>query len=142
MKTEFKDSVLDFDAVMEDLGNANRALFQLLKIKTRLVRLDLDDVDTTRIIAGVYHENLTYCGYVLWSQNNGTYLYDYTRESVCADILATVEQKSIPTVNIPYTDACLSALYDAIGSLKQNRKYALISISEAATEFNYINNIQ
>lgn len=142
VETEFKDSALDFDAVMEDLGAANRALFQLLKIKTRLVRLDLDDVDTTRVIAGVHHENLEYCGYVLWSQNNATYMYDYTRESVRTDILSTVEQRSIPTVCIPYTEICISALYDAIDALRQNRNYALIAISEAATEFNYINNIQ
>lgn len=142
VETVTEGPTLNFDDAMNQLGRANQMLFQLLKIRTRLIRTDLSATDTTRILAGVHYENLKYCGYVLWNHNNSSYIYNYTEESVRLDILQTVTGRQTPVVYVPNTEYCTLAFASAMEELSKNESYTFLAISASMREYNYIETIQ
>lgn len=142
VKTGVEGSGLNFDNVMGQLGRSNQMLYQLLKIRTRLVRTDLSPTDTPRILAGVHYENLKYCGYVLWNHNNSSYLYSYTEESVYTDVMETVTNRRFPAVYIPATEYCTAAFAAVAAELSRRGGYAFLPISASTHEYNYIESIQ
>ncbi|MBQ9121504.1 MAG: polysaccharide deacetylase family protein [Clostridia bacterium] len=142
VKTKTEGTVLDFDDMMGQLGRANQRLSQLLKIRTRLVRTDLSMADTTRIFAGVHYENLKYCGYVLWNYGSSTYTYNHTMESIGQDIMQTVMNETIPVIQIPSTDLCITAFSSVMEELSAKENYTFLAIDPSVQEYNYIENIR
>jgi peptidoglycan/xylan/chitin deacetylase (PgdA/CDA1 family) len=142
IRTKVENSVLNFDDIMAQLGRANQRLYQLLKIRTRLIRTDLSMANTTRILAGVHYENLKYCGYVLWNYNNVSLPYVYSTEQMHADIIQTVSSKTIPVLSVPNTEYGVTALASAIEELMRSNTYAFLNIAPSMQEYNYIENIQ
>lgn len=142
IRTKVENSVLNFDDIMAQLGRANQRLYQLLKIRTRLIRTDLSMANTTRILAGVHYENLKYCGYVLWNYNNVSLPYVYSTEQMHADIIQTVSSKTIPVLSVPNTEYGVTALASAIEELMKSNTYAFLNIAPSMQEYNYIENIQ
>ena len=142
VRTKVENSVLNFDDIMAQLGRANQRLYQLLKIRTRLIRTDLSMSNTTRILAGVHYENLKYCGYVLWNYNNVSLPYIYSTEQMYADIIQTVSNKTVPVLSVPNTEYGVTALASAIEELMKSNAYAFLNIASSMQEYNYIENIQ
>ena len=142
IRTKVENSVLNFDDIMAQLGRANQRLYQLLKIRTRLIRTDLSMANTTRILAGVHYENLKYCGYVLWNYNNVSLPYIYSTEQMHADIIQTVSSKTVPVLSVPNTEYGVTALASAIEELMKSNTYAFLNIAPSMQEYNYIENIQ
>lgn len=140
--TKVEGGELNFDDLMAQLGRFNQRLFQLLKIRTRLVRTDLSATDTMRILSGVHYENLKYCGYVLWHYNNSDYGTYVQAENICADVIETVTNKRFPVIFIPNTEFAIEAFVSAAQTLAGRENYAFLAISPSVAEYNYIENIQ
>jgi peptidoglycan/xylan/chitin deacetylase (PgdA/CDA1 family) len=142
VRTKVENSVLNFDDMMAQLGRANQRLYQLLKIRTRLIRTDLSMANTTRMLAGVHYENLKYCGYVLWNSNNASLASVYSVEQMYENIVQTVSSHALPVLYLPNTEYGVMALSSAIEDLTKNGKYAFLDIAASMQEYNYIDNIQ